>query len=161
MARQQAEKAAGVQFVSLNDLRNSMKQKKLRPVLMAVATQGGGIINQHFGHAKEFLIYEVTQDSIKMVGHAKTDLYCSGNTSCGDGESVLQKLIRALEGCELVLCAKIGLDPWEQLEAAGITPNSEHAMEPIEEALRAVYQEMADNGALTAPRETHLLQAAG
>ena len=32
--------------------------KHFRPVLMAVATSGGGVINQHFGHATEFLIYE-------------------------------------------------------------------------------------------------------
>lgn len=150
LARKQAEQEAGVKFVSLDSLRNSLKTqtKKLRPVLMAVATQGGGVINQHFGHAKEFLIYEVTEHQTKMIGHAKTELYCMGGDTCGDGESVLDKLITSLKDCEVVLCSKIGLDPWEQLEEAGIMPNSEHAMEPIEDALRAVYQEMASNGAL-------------
>ncbi len=34
------------------------------------------------------------------------------------------------------------------LEQAGIIPNGEHAMEPIEEAVMAVYKEMAKAGKL-------------
>jgi nitrogen fixation protein NifB len=119
-----------------------------RPVLMAVATSGQGVINQHFGHAKEFLIYEASPDGVRFMSHRKTDLYCSGDDTCGDGESVLQRTIRALEGCETVLCSKIGYEPWEMLEQAGIMPNGEHAMEPIEDAVMAVYKEMAAAGKL-------------
>jgi nitrogen fixation protein NifB len=119
-----------------------------RPVLMAVATSGQGVINQHFGHAKEFLIYEASPDGVRFISHRKTELYCSGDETCGDGESVLQRTIRTLEGCETVLCSKIGFEPWEMLEAAGIMPNGEHAMEPIEDAVLAVYKEMAAAGKL-------------
>jgi nitrogen fixation protein NifB len=119
-----------------------------RPVLMAVATSGQGVINQHFGHAKEFLIYEASPDGVRFISHRKTELYCSGDETCGDGESVLQRTIRTLEGCEAVLCSKIGFEPWEMLEEAGIMPNGEHAMEPIEDAVLAVYREMAAAGKL-------------
>ena len=34
------------------------------------------------------------------------------------------------------------------LEDAGIVPNGEHAMEPIEDAVMAVYKEMIENGQL-------------
>jgi nitrogen fixation protein NifB len=122
--------------------------KKLRPVLMAIATTGGGVINQHFGHAKEFLVYEASQSGVRFIGHRKTDLYCSGDDTCGDGESVLAQTIRALEGCEVVLCSKIGYEPWDMLETAGIKPNGEHGMEPIEDAVLEVYKEMAEAGAL-------------
>ncbi|MBF0256363.1 MAG: nitrogenase cofactor biosynthesis protein NifB, partial [Gammaproteobacteria bacterium] len=81
-----------------------------------------------------------------FIGHRKVDLYCEGGDSCGDGESVLQKTLRTLEGCEAVLCSKIGYEPWAQLEQAGIAPNGEHAMEPIEQAVAAVYAEMVANG---------------
>ena len=37
------------------------------------------------------------------------------------------------------------------LEQAGVTPNGEHAMEPIEEAVMAVYREMAESGKLETP----------
>ncbi len=119
-----------------------------RPVLMAVATSGGGLINQHFGHATEFLVYEASPTGVRFIGHRKVDQYCIGNDTCGEKESALSGSIRSLHGCEAVLCSKIGYEPWGQLEEAGIVPNGEHAMEPIEEAVMAVYQEMAANGAL-------------
>ncbi len=119
-----------------------------RPVLMAVATSGGGLINQHFGHATEFLVYEASPNGVRFIGHRKVDQYCIGNDTCGEKESALSGSIRSLHGCEAVLCSKIGYEPWGQLEEAGIVPNGEHAMEPIEEAVMAVYQEMAANGAL-------------
>lgn len=127
---------------------SSQPKLNTRPVLMAVATSGQGVINQHFGHAKEFLIYEASPEGVRFISHRKTDLYCSGDETCGDGESVLQRTIRTLEGCEAVLCSKIGFEPWEMLEQAGIAPNGEHAMEPIEEAVMAVYREMAVSGKL-------------
>ena len=122
-----------------------------RPVSMAAATSGQGLINQHFGHAREFLIYEVSQRGVRLVGHRNVDLYCTGDDTCGDAETALQKTVRALEGCEAVLCSKIGYEPWGLLEKAGILPNGEHAMEPIEEAVAAVYREMAAEGRLNLP----------
>ena len=119
-----------------------------RPVLMAVATSGQGLINEHFGHAKEFQIYQASSEGVKFVGHRKTDQYCSGDATCGEGESVLAHTIRALQGCEAVLCSKIGYEPWEMLEQAGILPNGEHAMENIEDAIIAVYLEMLQAGQL-------------
>ncbi|MDR0717927.1 MAG: nitrogenase cofactor biosynthesis protein NifB [Azoarcus sp.] len=129
-----------------------------RPVLMAVASTGQNLVNQHFGHAREFLLYEVSAAGARFIGRRKTDLYCMGASACGDesderegksasatarsAESVLARTIAALEGCAAVLCSRIGFEPWGRLEAAGIAPNGEHAMEPIEDALMAVYREM-------------------
>ncbi|MFN2188495.1 MAG: NifB/NifX family molybdenum-iron cluster-binding protein, partial [Candidatus Promineifilaceae bacterium] len=144
--REAQKRQSGESFVALSSLQ--VKKRETRPVLMAVATTGGGVINQHFGHAKEFLIYEASTTDVRFIGHRKVDLYCSGGDSCGDAETTLEKIIRTLQGCEAVLCSKIGYEPWEQLEAAGIQPNGEHAMERIEEAVAAVYGEMSENGQL-------------
>ena len=130
----------------------------LRPVYMAVASSGQGVINQHFGHAKEFLVYEASPMGVRFIGHRKTDQYCAGDTTCGDAETTLQKTIRLLEGCEVVLCSKIGFEPWGQLEEAGIMPNGEHAMERIEDAVDAVYREMYETGVLTG--DVHTQQSA-
>ncbi|NJD24145.1 MAG: nitrogenase cofactor biosynthesis protein NifB [Betaproteobacteria bacterium] len=126
-----------------------------RPVLMAVAGKNG-IVAEHFGHAREFLIYEASPAGARFVGHRKTELYCGGMDACGDGdvveagagESLLDRNIRILAGCEVVLCSKVGYEPWSKLEAAGIAPNGEHAMEPIQDAVMAVYQEIAATGRL-------------
>ncbi len=135
-------------LVPLGTLR---REEEPRPVLMAVASSGGGVINQHFGHAREFLVYEASSVDVRFIGHRKVDHYCTGGDSCGEKESLLQKTLRVLEGCEAVLCFRIGYEPWIQLEEAGIQPNGEHAMEPVEEAVAAVYREMQENGLLEKP----------
>jgi nitrogen fixation protein NifB len=137
-----------------NKLQNRVQEEPIRilppsrPVKMAVATKGGGIINQHFGHATEFLVYEASQKGVRFVGHRQVDKpYCEGGSSCGDdGETVLQAIVRQLEDCEVLLCSKVGYEPWSALEEAGIQPDGEHAMEPIEEAVQAVYQQMLARG---------------
>ncbi|MBW8305316.1 MAG: hypothetical protein K0M46_00325 [Thiobacillus sp.] len=129
-------------------LRGEADAPPTRPVLMAVSTKGGGVINEHFGHAHEFLVYEASPAGVRFIGHRKTTPYCEGGSSCGDGESALDETLRVLKGCEVVLSAKIGFEPWAPLEAAGIQPNGEHAMEPIEEAIAAVYEELRAAGKL-------------
>ena len=133
-------------------LHRPAKKAAGRAVLMAVATKGLGLINEHFGHAREFLIYEATEAGAKLVGVRKAEQYCAGVETCGDGESVLTRTIRALAGCEAVLCSRIGIEPWGQLEAAGIKPNGEHALESIEDAVMTVWREMLAAGKLAAPQ---------
>jgi len=155
--REAKRKQPSEAFVALSNLKSS--GKKTRPVLMAVASSGGGVVNQHFGHATEFLIYEASPEDVRFISHRKVELYCSGGDTCGDAETALEKNIRTLEGCEAVLCSKIGYEPWSLLEEAGIQPNGEHAMEPIEDAVAAVYNEMADAGLLDEPAGAALATA--
>jgi nitrogen fixation protein NifB len=126
-------------------------RRETRPVLMAVATSGGGLINQHFGQAREFLVYEASAREVRFIGVRKVGAYCSGPDDCGELDWVLEDTLRALSGCEAVLCSRIGFEPWGQLEAAGITPNGEHAQEPIEQAVASLYQEWVAAGRLAMP----------
>ncbi len=114
-------------------------------ILMAVATKGQGVINEHFGHAKEFVIYRVGAEEIEHVGQRKVDLYCGGVSDCPDEseqDNRLQGHLDALSDCSAVLCAKIGFGPWQQLEALGIAPSGEYAYESIDRALRQFYQHL-------------------
>ncbi|MBB3103886.1 nitrogenase cofactor biosynthesis protein NifB [Azomonas macrocytogenes] len=154
---EKAAQKARLANVSVPSLTEGRISRNYRSVQMAVATNGGGLINEHFGHAREFLIYEASPEGVRFIGHRKVDQFCVGNDSCGEKESALSGSIRALKGCEAVLCSKIGFEPWSDLEAAGIHPNGEHAMEPIEEAVMAVYQEMIAAGRLNG--EKALFQA--
>ncbi|SON57925.1 FeMo cofactor biosynthesis protein NifB [Hartmannibacter diazotrophicus] len=107
-------------------------------LLVAVATKGGGRVNEHFGHAKEFQVYEATPKGITFVGHRKVENYCMG----GFGEdATLDGIIAALEGIDLVLCSKIGDCPKDMLTEAGIDATDSHAFEYIESAIGAVYGE--------------------
>jgi nitrogen fixation protein NifB len=105
-------------------------------VLVAVATKGGGRINQHFGHAKEFQVYEVSAKGVEFIGHRKLDQYCQG----GWGEdAALDGMIAALEGVSVVLCSKIGDCPKDSLSAAGIVATDAYAHEWIEAGIGAWY----------------------
>jgi nitrogen fixation protein NifB len=103
-------------------------------VLVAIATKGGGRINQHFGHATEFQVYEVSPAGIGFIGHRKVEQYCEG----GWGEdAAVDGVIAALEGVKTVLCAKVGDCPKDSLAAAGIEASHEHAYDWIEAGIAA------------------------
>lgn len=96
-------------------------------------------MDQHFGHAKEFLVYEVSPSGASLLGVRKVDHYCQG----GDGdEDAMAATLRALEGCQAVLVAKIGSCPGSQLRAAGIAPVTDQAFQPIEAALLLWYRSL-------------------
>jgi len=100
-------------------------------ILAAVATKGSGLINEHFGHAKEFQIYELSTSGAKFVGHRRVDLYCQGGY--GDEDS-LETVIRAINDCHAVFVAKIGGCPKGDLAKAGIEAVDEFAHEFIEKS---------------------------
>jgi len=107
-------------------------------VLAAVATKGSGRINEHFGHAKEFQIYELSTAGSKFVGHRRVDLYCQGGY--GD-EDALPTVIRAIGDCTAVFVAKIGGCPRDELKAAGIEPVDGYAHEFIEQSAIAWFKD--------------------
>jgi len=98
---------------------------------VAVATKGDGLVNQHFGHAKEFLVYEVARDGARLLGARRVERYCQGGQA---EEDALAPVLRALSDCQAVLVAKVGHCPKGQLAAAGIEPVVEQAFLPIEAA---------------------------
>ncbi len=103
-------------------------------VLVAVATKGNGRVNQHFGHAHEFQIYEVSRAQATFIGHRRVDHYCQG----GWGEDdQLPSIVNAINDCHAVLVAKIGACPREELAQAGIEPVDAYANEFIEKAALA------------------------
>ncbi len=70
-------------------------------LLVAVATKGSGLINEHFGHAKEFQVYELSTAGAKFVGHRRVDLYCqaaSATRTAGDGDPRHQRLPCGVRG---------------------------------------------------------------
>jgi nitrogen fixation protein NifB len=91
-----------------------------RVVLLAVATKGGGVVNQHFGQAKEFWIYEAAPGWAKFVGTRSVDRFCQGPPECLEHDNVLQRTVRVLADCAAVLCSRIGHEPRRALAAAGI-----------------------------------------
>jgi len=121
-----------------------------RAVRMAVASSTGEHIDTHFGHAKAFHIVEVSANGVQSLGSRAAAQYCGGEDDCGEAEQTLSRTLAALADCEVVLCSRIGIEPWGKLEAAGIRPDGSHAMESVESAARAVWQTMLEGGLLAA-----------
>lgn len=107
-------------------------------ILIAVATKGNGRINEHFGHAREFQIYEVNTAGAKFVGHRRVDNYCQGGF--GEEES-LETVIRAINDCTAVFMSRIGNCPREGLLKADIEPVDRFALEYIEQSAITYYRE--------------------
>lgn len=114
----------------------SERVKDSPKILVAVATKGGGIVNQHFGHAKEFQIFEVDANEAKFVGHRKIDQYCQG----GYGEdATLEYVIKAIADCKAILVSKVGECPKAELREAGLMVVE--AYDVIEKVAREFYDE--------------------
>ncbi|MEA4838796.1 MAG: nitrogenase cofactor biosynthesis protein NifB [Rhodospirillaceae bacterium] len=101
-------------------------------VLVAVATKGGGRINQHFGHAREFQIYRVEDAKVAFQGIRRVDNYCQG----GFGEDdILPATIEALKDVSAVFVARVGRGPRAALEKAGLEVVENPVHDYIERAL--------------------------
>jgi nitrogen fixation protein NifB len=90
---------------------------------VALCTKEMGRVNQHFGHAEEFHIYEVTDGTPKFVNVRRVGArYCDGAATCGDGEELLPKIIATVADCDAVVSLQVGYGPHKALEAAGVLP---------------------------------------
>ncbi|MEG3639828.1 nitrogenase cofactor biosynthesis protein NifB [Magnetococcus sp. PR-3] len=110
--------------------------------LIAITSEDGVTINQHFGHAKRFLVYRASATGVTFLEERDASRYCHGDQQCGEKESALELALNSLNDCEAILCERIGFMPWQSLEEAGIQPVNKFAGEVIEDALKAYCQDL-------------------
>jgi predicted Fe-Mo cluster-binding NifX family protein len=91
-------------------------------MLIAVASKDGKEINQHFGHAERFLIYEVSDGTARMVAEKAVERYCSFDPEHPLRMHILKGIAEALAGCRAVVTAQMGEHPKQELERLGIEP---------------------------------------
>lgn len=89
-------------------------------MLIAVASMDGKVINQHFGHAERFLIYDVDGADVKLVDEKKVERYCSYDVDHPLRTHLLKAIADALSGCRAVVCAQIGQGPQMEMERLGL-----------------------------------------
>ncbi|HOP40376.1 MAG TPA: NifB/NifX family molybdenum-iron cluster-binding protein [Geobacteraceae bacterium] len=89
-------------------------------MLIAVASRDGKEINEHFGLAGLFYIYEVKCDTVILKGEKKVEKYCSDDPDHGIRKPVLQATVEALKDCRALVCAQIGQAPQLELERLGM-----------------------------------------
>lgn len=88
---------------------------------VAVVSSDGKVINQHFGRASRFLIFEIDSKEIRLIEVRETLPLC-GSADYGNTDEVMSKTISLIKDCEALLCARIGNQPKEKLQKNGIKP---------------------------------------
>ncbi|MDR0670198.1 MAG: dinitrogenase iron-molybdenum cofactor biosynthesis protein [Treponema sp.] len=101
---------------------------------VAVTSADGVLINQHYGHAAWFLIYDIEKDGTgTLVEKRAVDPWCnSGNHA--DAEDGHSGIASDITDCAAVLTARIGPPARKKLELSGLSVFEEQA--PIDEALK-------------------------
>lgn len=111
-----------------------------KPLRIAVTSVGDGLINQHFGNASEFLIYEVLGKNVEFLHHRKIEQnYCSGPDECGTNP--IEEIAKTLEDVDFIATAKIGPCPKEALAKHQIQISETYAYKPIVASLRHLANE--------------------
>ncbi|WP_048190663.1 NifB/NifX family molybdenum-iron cluster-binding protein [Methanobacterium sp. SMA-27] len=89
-------------------------------MLFKVASNDGKIINQHFGHAKQFLIFDIDDNgNFEFVELRENVPSCSGgNHSSGSMESTIE----LIKDVDIVLVSQIGPGASQSLISNGIQP---------------------------------------
>ncbi len=102
--------------------RELAKMSNLDPFFAAVVSTGDGIVNEHFGHAKEFQIYKVSQEGIHFVTARRIDQYCSHEQSCSDHDDRLDAIADLIADCSYVMSMRMGREPISFFSQRGIEP---------------------------------------
>jgi nitrogen fixation protein NifB len=103
-------------------------------VRVGVASKDNNQINEHFGHADRFLIYEVSASEARFVETREVEHYCQGGYGDEDKREVI---LRVLADCRACFVARIGDGPSARLAQAGIEAVSAYPYGAIEESLLA------------------------
>lgn len=96
------------------------KEKVIAIKRFAVATKSGMLVDQHFGQAQEFYIYESDGSTAKFIERRKVEKYCTGSENCEDKASKIDNIVSAVKDCNGVLALRIGDSPSKRLMDLGI-----------------------------------------
>lgn len=99
----------------VGETRNDNKEYKI-----AVTSKHGKLVDQHFGHATELLIYQGKGKEFTLLETRKTEQYCAGITECDSEEGRKDATIQAIGDCDAVLTMRIGYHGQKRLAKEGI-----------------------------------------
>jgi predicted Fe-Mo cluster-binding NifX family protein len=109
-------------------------------MLIAVASKNGIEVDQHFGHAERFLIYDYGSGDPRPLREVTVEKYCSLDPDHPFRHPQFGAIVQALEGCRAVVTAMIGELPKQELQKVGIAPII--ASGPITAALKKAHDQV-------------------
>ncbi len=89
---------------------------------IAVVSTDGKNVNDHFGKAERFLIYETSDNKMIKLAERKVTPFSSGDTSHKFDLVRFESVVEMLAGCSEVYVTKIGEKPSHELKKRGIRP---------------------------------------
>jgi nitrogen fixation protein NifX len=111
-------------------------------VKIAFASSDRKQVDQHFGAAEAFSIYELSEDDAKLIEAVE---FHDSDTAMDGHEGKLAAKIDLLSGCVAVYCNAVGASAIKQLLAAGIQPMKVPEGMVIDELLCGLNQSLNDN----------------
>lgn len=101
--------------------------------LIAVASSDGIVVNNHFGKARTFYIYEEKDDKITYVEKREVEPVCNGGNHDDDR---LQENLEKFTDCKYLLVSRIGYGAAAAVQSYGIDTYELPGM--IEDSIRQV-----------------------
>lgn len=88
----------------------------------AVASRSSTHVDEHFGHATSFYVYETDGDEVELVEERPVARFCEGPASCGAPglDRLLAGAVAAVSDCDAVLALKVGPAPRDALARRGV-----------------------------------------
>lgn len=111
-----------------------------RQFRIAVASKSGRLVDQHFGHAAEFRIYQGDGEAFHLVEERRVEQYCQGVEECDEVEAKKDAIIGAIKDCDAVLSLRIGYHAIQRLQKNEIL-SIEH-YDTIESGLRYAVRQL-------------------
>ncbi len=119
----------------------SIKQEPQAVLRVAFASTDRTRVNQHFGAAEGFAVYDVTPEKATLVGVAEfPEEAMDGN------EDKLATKVDFLAGCAAVYVMAIGASAIKKLMAAGVQPIRVGEVDAIDELLLEISKAMSEGG---------------
>lgn len=107
---------------------------------IAFASKDGEIVNEHFGWCERFFIYEVNENSYKLVEEIDS------SKKYEEEVDKLEYKIECISGSDIVYVTQIGPKAANMVKLAGVYPmRSSNEEEKIEDVLKSLQKLMLDN----------------
>ena len=84
---------------------------------IAIASSNGESVDQHFGQAENFLIYEITDNGVNFIEDREVGAASNGKEHSDIG---LNRVVDALYDCKAVFVLKIGMKASRYLNQRGL-----------------------------------------
>lgn len=99
-----------------------------------IATTDGIVVNQHFGRAEKFYVYEVEEGKYKKVECREVPPVCQGGEH---DDTQMLKTIKSLSDLDCLIVSRVGIRAQQMLEQNGLSVYEMPGM--IEESIQKVY----------------------